>query len=43
MLCKRPRRFEKGYSAEDRRDGRMFDGLQACIIVIVGRWRRDRV
>lgn len=31
MLCDLPQRFERCYSAEDR----MFDGLQACIIVIL--------
>lgn len=35
-LCDLPRRFERCCSAELESDDRMFDGLQACIIVIVG-------
>jgi hypothetical protein len=38
MLCDLPRRFERCYSAEDR----MFDGLQACTIVIA-KWTRRAV
>lgn len=36
MLCDLPQRFERCCSADLESDCRMFDGLQACIIVIVG-------